>query len=250
VMDFHDAVKAGALAFFDDKYGDQVRVVRIADFSKELCGGTHCHDTGEVGLFRVVQESSVAAGVRRIEAITGDMAYESMKRQEEELTSLAALLKVQPTELVERARKLVAQLREQERLLDQFKTKAMGSRASAIADEIRVVNGVKLLVQRVDGLEPKELRRFADSVRDRLGSGALLLGTVYEEKVALVAMVTKEWSDRIDAGRLLQEIAPIVGGSGGGRPDMAQAGGKLADRLDEALGRGREILTAEASRLK
>ncbi len=250
VMDFHDAVKAGALAFFDDKYGDQVRVVRIADFSKELCGGTHCHDTGEVGLFRVVQESSVAAGVRRIEAITGDMAYESMKRQEEELTSLVALLKVQPTELVERARKLVAQLREQERLLDQFKTKAMGSRASAIADEIRVVNGVKLLVQRVDGLEPKELRRFADSVRDRLGSGALLLGTVYEEKVALVAMVTKEWSDRIDAGRLLQEIAPIVGGSGGGRPDMAQAGGKLADRLDEALGRGREILTAEASRLK
>jgi alanyl-tRNA synthetase len=247
-MNFHDAVKSGALAFFDDKYGDAVRVVQIADFSKELCGGTHCHNTGEVGLFRVVQEGSVAAGVRRIEAITGEFAYESVRRQEEDLAALAALLKVQPADVVERARRLLGQLREQERQLDQVKGKAIGREAAAVTEEATAVNGVSLLVRRVDGLDPKSLRSMADSVRDRLGEGALLLGSVHDGKVALVAMVSKGLTERFHAGRLLQAIAPVVGGSGGGRPEMAQAGGKLADRLDEALARGREILTAEASR--
>jgi alanyl-tRNA synthetase len=248
-MAFHDAVKAGALAFFDDKYGDRVRVVRIGEFSKELCGGTHCHDTGEVGLFRVVQESSIAAGVRRIEAITGEASYTSMKRQEEDLDALAALLKVQPADVVERARKMMAQLREQERELERLKGKAISSRASTAMDQSDVVNGVTLLVQRVDGLDPKALRQFADSVRDRMVRGVLLVGSVQEGKVALVAMVTKGLTEQFHAGRLLQTIAPIVGGSGGGRPDMAQAGGKLADRLDEALQRGRELMTELAGRI-
>ncbi|HTP41596.1 MAG TPA: alanine--tRNA ligase, partial [Nitrospiria bacterium] len=248
-MAFHDAVKAGALAFFDDKYGDRVRVVRIGEFSKELCGGTHCHDTGEVGLFRVVQESSIAAGVRRIEAITGEAAYTSMKRQEEDLDALAALLKVAPADVVERARKMMAQLREQERELERLKGNAISSQASTALDQSEVVNGVTLLVQRVDGLDPKALRQFADSVRDRMARGVLLVGSVLEGKVALVAMVTKGLTEQFHAGRLLQTIAPIVGGSGGGRPDMAQAGGKLADRLDEALRRGRELLSEEAGRI-
>jgi alanyl-tRNA synthetase len=248
-MDFHQAVKSGALAFFDDKYGDRVRVVQIADFSKELCGGTHCHDTGEVGLFRLVQEGSIAAGVRRIEAITGEVAYESVKRQEEDLAALAALLKVQPADVVERARKMLAQLREQERLLEQAKGNVISREAAAVMETATVVNGVTLLVQRVEGLEPKALRQFADSVRDRLGEGALLVGSVHDGKVALVAMVTKRLADRLHAGRLLQAIAPIVGGSGGGRADMAQAGGKLAERLDEALAKGRTWLEAETARL-
>ncbi|HXZ25886.1 MAG TPA: alanine--tRNA ligase [Nitrospiria bacterium] len=248
-MAFHDAVKAGALAFFDDKYGDRVRVVRIGEFSKELCGGTHCHDTGEVGLFRVVQESSIAAGVRRIEAITGEAAYTSMKRQEEDLDALAALLKVAPADVVERARKMMGQLREQERELERLKGNAITSQASTALDQSDVVNGVTLLVQRVDGLDPKALRQFADSVRDRMARGVLLVGSVLEGKVALVAMVTKGLTEQFHAGRLLQTIAPIVGGSGGGRPDMAQAGGKLADRLDEALRRGRELLSEEAGRI-
>jgi alanyl-tRNA synthetase len=247
-MGFQEAVKSGALAFFDDKYGDHVRVVRIGDFSKELCGGTHCHDTGEVGLFRVVQESSIAAGVRRIEAITGETAYLSIKRQEEDLDALASLLKVAPADVVERARKVLAQLRDQERELDRLKGKAITGQASSAMEHSVVVNGVTLLVQRVDGVDPKALRQFADSVRDRMERGALLVGSAQEGKVALVAMVTKPLTERFHAGRLLQTIAPIVGGSGGGRPEMAQAGGKLVDRLDEALERGRELLMEEAGR--
>jgi alanyl-tRNA synthetase len=248
-MGFQEAVKAGALAFFDDKYGDRVRVVRIGEFSKELCGGTHCHDTGEVGLFRLVQESSIAAGVRRIEAITGETAYASIKRQEDDLDELAAVMRVAPAGVVERARKLMAQLRDQERQLEQLKGKAISGQASAAMEGSTVVNGVTLLVQRMDGLDPKALRQFADSVRDRMERGVLLVGSVQEGKVALVAMVTKTLADRFHAGRLLQTIAPIVGGSGGGRPDMAQAGGKSAERLDEALRKGRELLTEEAGRL-
>ncbi|MEW6324862.1 MAG: alanine--tRNA ligase [Nitrospirota bacterium] len=248
-MGFHDAVKAGALAFFDDKYGDRVRVVQIADFSKELCGGTHCHDTGEVGLFRIVQEGSIAAGVRRIEAITGETAYESIRRQEEDLQALAALLKVQPAEVVERARKLLAQVREQEQQLEQIKGKAITSQIPAIMNTAKVVNGIKILVHRMDGLDSEGLRIFYDSVKDRLGRGVCLLGSTYEEKVFLLAVVAKELSGQMNANHLLAEVAPIVGGRGGGRPDMAQAGGKLADRLDEALQRGRAWLDAKAKQL-
>ena len=244
-MAFHAAVKAGALAFFDDKYGDSVRVVKIADFSQELCGGTHCHDTGEVGLFRLVQEGSIASGVRRIEAITGEAAYESMKRQENDLQTLAALLKVQAADVVERTRKLISQLRDQERTLDQAKAKSMGSQASDMMAGVKEIDGIKLLVQRVDGLAPKELRNVADSVRDRLGRGVLLLGSVCEGKVALVAMVDRALTDRVHVGRLLQAVAPIVGGRGGGRPEMAQAGGKQIDQLDEALRRGAELLAEQ-----
>jgi alanyl-tRNA synthetase len=198
----------------------------------------------------VVQESSIAAGVRRIEAITGEAAYLSIKRQEDDLDALAALLKVQPADVVERARKVLTQLRDQERELERLKGKAISGQASSAMEQSVAVNGVTLLVQRVDGVDPKALRQFADSVRDRMERGVLLVGSVQEGKVALVAMVTKSLTGQFHAGRLLQTIAPIVGGSGGGRPEMAQAGGKLADRLDEALQRGREILTGEASQLR
>ena len=242
VMGFQEAVRSGALAFFDDKYGDRVRVVKIADFSKELCGGTHCRETGEVGVFRLVQESSIAAGMRRIEALTGEMAYMSIKKQEEDLQELAMMLKVQPIEVVEKTRKMLAMLREREKELDQYKNRAVAAHAEDILSEVRETNGVKVLIKRQDGLDQKELRTFADSIRDRLKSYVILLASVKEEKVSLLAMVTKDLTGRFHAGEILKEVAAVIGGTGGGRPEMAQGGGKEVGRLDEALVKGWEFI--------
>ncbi|HXC61358.1 MAG TPA: DHHA1 domain-containing protein, partial [Nitrospiria bacterium] len=242
VMGFQEAVRSGALAFFDDKYGDQVRVVKIADFSKELCGGTHCRETGEVGVFRLIQESSIAAGMRRIEALTGEMAYMSIKKQEEDLQELAAMLKVQPIEVVEKTRKMLAMLREREKELEQHRNRAVAAHAEDILFEVRETHGVKVLIKRQDGLDQKELRTFADSIRDRLKSDVVLLASVKEEKVSLLAMVTKDLAGRFHAGEILKEVAAVIGGTGGGRPEMAQGGGKEAARLDEALIRGWEFI--------
>ncbi len=242
VMGFQEAVRSGALAFFDDKYGDQVRVVKIADFSKELCGGTHCRETGEVGIFRLVQESSIAAGMRRIEALTGEMAYLSIKKQEEDLQELAMMLKVQPIEVVEKTRKMLAMLREREKELEQYKSRAVAAHAEDILSEVKETHGVKVLIKRQDGLDQKELRTFADSIRDRLKSGVILLASAKEEKVSLLAMVTKDLTGRFHAGEILKEVAAAIGGTGGGRPEMAQGGGKEAGRLDEALIKGWEFI--------
>lgn len=242
VMGFQEAVRSGALAFFDDKYGDQVRVVKIADFSKELCGGTHCRETGEVGIFRLVQESSIAAGMRRIEALTGEMAYLSIKKQEEDLQELAMMLKVQPIEVVERTRKIVTMLRERERELEQYKSRAVAAHAEDVLSEVKEAHGVKVLIKRQDGLDQKELRTFADSIRDRLESGVILLASVKEDKVSLLVMVTKDLTDRFHAGEILKEVAAAIGGTGGGRSEMAQGGGKEAGRLGEALVRGWEFI--------
>jgi alanyl-tRNA synthetase len=242
VMGFQEAVRSGALAFFDDKYGDQVRVVKIADFSKELCGGTHCRETGEVGIFRLVQESSIAAGMRRIEALTGEAAYLSIKKQEEDLQELARMFKVQPFEVVEKTRKTLAMLREWEKELERYKTRTVAAHAEDVLSEAKEIDGVKVLIKRQDGLDQKELRTFADSIRDRLKSGVILLGSVKEGKVSLLAMVTKELAGHFHAGEILKEVAAVIGGTGGGRPEMAQGGGKEADRLDEALGRGWEFI--------
>jgi len=242
VMGFQEAVRSGALAFFDDKYGDQVRVVKIADFSKELCGGTHCRETGEVGVFRLVQESSIAAGMRRIEALTGEMAYLSIKKQEEDLQDLAMMLKVQPIEVVEKTRKVLATLREREKEIEQYKGRAVAAHAEDILSEVRETRGVKVLIKRQDGLDQKELRTFADSIRDRLKSGVILLASAKEEKVSLLVMVTKDQTDRFHAGEILKEVAAIIGGTGGGRPEMAQGGGKEVGRLNEALVRGWEFI--------
>ncbi len=241
-MSFQEAIRAGALAFFDDKYGDQVRVVTIEDFSKELCGGTHCHATGEVGLFKLVQESSIASGIRRIEALTGEWAYHFMKKQEADLQEMAALLKVQPSEVIIKARKFLEVFRQQERELERLKGKQATAHGESIAEEVRVIGSVRVLSKRVDGLDPKELRTVADSVRDRIKSGVVVMGSGKEGRVSLVAMVTKDLTGRFHAGDILKEIAGLVGGSGGGRPEMAQAGGKDAARLDEALEKVYEIV--------
>jgi alanyl-tRNA synthetase len=235
VMGITEAIQAGALAFFGDKYGDQVRVVEISRFSKELCGGTHCRHTGEIGLFKLVAETGVAAGVRRIEAQTGEGAYELLKQREDEFRVLADVLKTNPTDVLAKARKLVTTLREKDEEIETLKTRLAAGQSGASAGETRTVAGIAVHIQRVDGLEMNDLRTLADTIRDRLKSGLVALGSVKGDKASLLLAVTKDLSARFPAGELIKPLAAEIGGTGGGRPEMAQAGGKQTDRLDEAL---------------
>ena len=233
VMGVQEAVAAGALAFFGDKYGDEVRVVSIDSFSKELCGGTHCRHTGEIGLFRVVSETGVAAGVRRIECLTGSGALASLKRLEADVRELSDLLKVGPSELVARTKKLTNQLKEKERELEELKLR-MASKSTADA-QARTVRGVSVHAQRVDGLDINGMRALGDQLRDKLRSGVVALGAVNDGKVSLLVLVTKDLLPRLKAGDLIKPMAAEVGGTGGGRPEMAQAGGKNPEGLGAAL---------------
>jgi alanyl-tRNA synthetase len=234
VMSIQDAVANGALAFFGDKYGEQVRVVTVESFSKELCGGTHCRHTGEIGLFRILSETGVAAGVRRIEAQTGSGAVAQVKKLEAEVRELSEILKVGPSELVARTRKIMAQLKDKERELEELKLKMASG--SAVTSTARTVAGVSVHVQRTDGLDVNGMRALADQLRDRLKSGVIALGAeTGEGKVSLLVVVTKDLTATLKAGELIKSMAAEVGGTGGGRPEMAQAGGKDPAKLDGAL---------------
>jgi alanyl-tRNA synthetase len=233
VMSIQDAVAKGALAFFGDKYGEQVRVVTVESFSKELCGGTHCRHTGDIGLFRIVSETGVAAGVRRIEAQTGSGAFALMKKLEADIRELSDLLKVGQSELVSKTRKIMEQLKDKERALEGLQLKmAAGSMAPSKAQTIA---DVQVYVQRTDGLDVNGMRALADQLRDKLKSGVVALGAANDGKVSLLVVVTKDLITRLKAGDLIKEMAAEVGGTGGGRPEMAQAGGKDPAKLDAAL---------------
>jgi alanyl-tRNA synthetase len=235
-MDLQEALRSGAMALFGEKYGDRVRVIRIGDFSTELCGGTHLDATGQIGLFKVTDEGAVASGVRRIEAVTGEPALAHVGREEAALRESAGLLKIPPLEL---PRRLAALLEDQKRLekqLAQLEGKLARSQAQDLAAAAKQVAGVAVLAARLDGLDADGLRSVVDTLRDRVPSGIIVLGGSVDGKVNLVAAVSKDLSKRFPAGRLVQEIARMVGGGGGGRPDLAQAGGKDASKLDEALG--------------
>ncbi len=234
VMNIQDAVANGALAFFGDKYGDQVRVVTVESFSKELCGGTHCRHTGEIGLFRIVSETGVAAGVRRLEAQTGSGAWALMKKLEADIRELSELLKVGQAELVNKTRKVMTQLKDKERELEELKLKMASG--STVASAARTIAGVAVHVQRTDGLDVSAMRALADQLRDKLKSGVVALGAATEDgKVVLLVVVTKDLTGKLKAGDLIKVMAAEVGGTGGGRPEMAQAGGKDPARLDAAL---------------
>jgi alanyl-tRNA synthetase len=233
VMSIQDAVAKGALAFFGDKYGEQVRVVTVESFSKELCGGTHCRQTGDIGSFRIVSETGVAAGVRRIEAQTGSGALTHMKKLETDVRELSDLLKVGQSELVAKTRKILTQLKDKERELEELKLKMAGG--SAVDATVKMVAGIQVHVQRTDGLDVNGMRALADQLRDKLKSGVVALGAANDGKVSLLVIVTKDLIDRLKAGDLIKEMAAEVGGTGGGRPEMAQAGGKDPARLDGAL---------------
>ncbi|OGW42002.1 MAG: alanine--tRNA ligase, partial [Nitrospirae bacterium GWD2_57_9] len=235
VLDVEQAVASGAMALFDEKYGDKVRVVSVKDVSKELCGGTHTRASGDIGVFKVLSEAGIAAGVRRIEAVAGRQAYEAFKREEQGLHDIAQLLKTTDQDAVSRVEKLLSQAKALEKELDQFKHKLQSSQAGDIATDAQTVNGVKVLARRAEGLDAKDLRDFADKLRDKLGSGILALGSAKDDKVSLIVMVSKDLTGRFNAGTIIKEMALILGGTGGGKPDLAQAGGKDAAKLEPAL---------------
>jgi alanyl-tRNA synthetase len=243
-MKYDDAIKAGALAFFGDKYGDVVRVVKMGDFSVELCGGTHVNRTGDVGFFKLESESGVAAGVRRIEAVTGQGALEVVRSQQKILDEIARGLGAKDSAAVDRLEKLLAREKELEKKLRELERKlAGGAGAGGAGETVRDIAGVKVVTQKLDGVEAKTLREVADRLRQKHGSAVVALGSdLGEGKAALLVAVTPDLTSRVKAGDIVKQIAPIIGGTGGGRPDMAQAGGRDAAKLDEALTKVAELI--------
>ncbi|QGU32630.1 alanine--tRNA ligase [Thermochromatium tepidum] len=235
IMSLEDAKASGAMALFGEKYADQVRVLRMGDFSTELCGGTHVKSVGDIGLFKIISESGIAAGVRRIEALTGAAALEWVETDEERLLRIAALLKGGREDIDERVTQLIERTRRLEKELDQIKAKVAGAAGQDLAAQAIDIQGVKTLAARLDGADPKSLRVTLDQLKDRLGSAVVVLATESDGKVSLVAGVTKDLTDRLKAGDLIREVAEKVGGKGGGRPDMAQAGGNDPSGLPAAL---------------
>jgi alanyl-tRNA synthetase len=234
-MDLDEALRMGAMALFGEKYGDRVRVIKIGDFSVELCGGTHLDRTGEIGLLKVQTEGAVASGVRRIEAAAGPAALEAVARKEAALKEAAEILKIAPLDVPRRLEKLLEEQKLLEKQLGEMQAKLARSRAEDLVASARQVNGVAVIAARVDGLDAEGLRSVADTLRDRLGSGVVCVGSVLDGRVHLIAAVTKDLTKRFQAGKLIQEVARAVGGKGGGRPDLAQGGGPDSGNLDAAL---------------
>jgi alanyl-tRNA synthetase len=233
VRDIHEALKSGVVALFGEKYGETVRVVEVPGVSAELCGGTHCHATGDIGLFTIVSEGSVASGIRRIEALTGRGAFDYARQKRDELRRISDALKTdRPVDRVER---LIAELRERDREIEGLKAKLSVQSTEDLASSVRDVEGVKVLACRADGLEQKDLRTLSDSLRDRLGSGVFVLASVKDDQASMVAVVTRDLSKRFNAGKILKEVAELAGGKGGGKSEMAQGGTKETGRLDSAL---------------
>ncbi len=242
VLPKEEAMKTGAAAVFDEKYSDNVRVVKMGDFSMELCGGTHVNRTGDIGALKVIGESAVAAGVRRIEAVTGAEAIKYFKAVEAELKKSAGLLRAHPLEVTERIDRLLKHQRELEREIEALKGKLAARDSADLIGRAREIKGVKVLATTVEAPDVKTLRDFGDKLRDKLASGVMLLGSKVEGKAMLLCMVTKDLTDRYHAGNIIKAVAPIVGGSGGGRPDMAQAGGPQPENLERALAKLEELI--------
>jgi alanyl-tRNA synthetase len=244
IMNIDDALASGALAFFGDKYPEaNVRVVTIPDgasprgfYSKELCGGTHVPRTGAIGVFKIMGEQSTAAGIRRIEAISGDHALADYQRALTMLRAAAGLLNASEEQIIPALERQIEHARALEKQLEAQKRKSAGSQAQGLVDEAREVKGVRVVAARVDGIDREALRNLSDSLRQKLGSGVIFLVSAEDGKVALITAVTKDLTSRLHAGKIVQELAKLVGGSGGGRPDLAEAGGKDTSGIEKALG--------------
>ncbi|EHT0853801.1 alanine--tRNA ligase [Escherichia coli] len=235
IMDLEAAKAKGAMALFGEKYDERVRVLSMGDFSTELCGGTHASRTGDIGLFRIISESGTAAGVRRIEAVTGEGAIATVHADSDRLSEVAHLLKGDSNNLADKVRSVLERTRQLEKELQQLKEQAAAQESANLSSKAIDVNGVKLLVSELSGVEPKMLRTMVDDLKNQLGSTIIVLATVAEGKVSLIAGVSKDVTDRVKAGELIGMVAQRVGGKGGGRPDMAQAGGTDAAALPAAL---------------
>lgn len=233
IADVQDALKSGVIALFGEKYGEKVRVVRVPGFSAELCGGTHCRETGDIGLFVIVSEGSVASGIRRIEALTGRAAFDYLRQRNNELQRISEILKTDSP--YERVEKLLNEIKDMDKEIESLKAKAAAQSSSSIIEKAKEINGTKVLACRVDNLEQKDLRVLADNVRDRLGSGIIVLASAKDGQASIVAMVTDDLVKKYNAGAILKKVAEIAGGRGGGKAEMAQGGTKEIEKLDKAL---------------
>jgi alanyl-tRNA synthetase len=234
-MSVKDAMESGAIALFGEKYGDRVRVVEVGDVSSELCGGTHVRAAGDIGFFKIVSETGIAAGVRRIEALTGSEAVRFVRQMEEERKRIAALVKAEGSDPVEKVERLISRQRELQREIETLQARLNASASADLLAGVREIAGVKVLAIKVDKGDPKGLRELADTLKDRIGSGIIVLGCENAGKANLLVAVTRDLTARFRAGEIIGKLAPIIGGSGGGKPDLAQAGGGLVEKLDEAL---------------
>jgi alanyl-tRNA synthetase len=234
-MRLEDALAKGALAFFGDKYGDDVRVVSVPDFSVELCGGTHTKATGEIGLFKITHETGIAAGIRRIEALTGPGAFRHLKQEEEVLHESAGRLKTKPLEVPEKVDRLFDSTRVLEREVQQLRARLGMGIADDLLKGAKNISGITVVAGLVPGFDQRALRELSDRLRDKIGSGVIVLGASSDQRVSWVAMVTPDLVSRLHAGKLVKEVAAITGGSGGGRADLAEAGGKNPERMEQAL---------------
>lgn len=240
---YEDAKQMGATALFGEKYGDNVRVVKIGDFSMELCGGTHVGATGEIGLIKILSEAGIGAGLRRIEVVTGDNTRVYFKQQEQILWETAQVLKTSPYEVAKKAESLLSELKAKEKELEVLQAKLAQQATGDIMNQVQTISGVKVIVAQVQAPDMNGLRSMADMLKDKLGSGVIVLGTTAEDKVNFVAMITSDLKDKgVHAGNIIRETAKIAGGGGGGRPDMAQAGGKIPEMLPQALEKALEII--------
>ena len=242
-LSMQEAMASGAMAIFEEKYGEEVRLVAIPGLSKELCGGTHVSRTGDIGLIKIASEASIAAGIRRLEAICGPEAVRLTQEEEDELSQAASLLKAGRGELVARLEKVIKRTRELEKQVETLRGQIAAVQAGDLLDQVRQVNGVSVLSLEVAATDPKGLREFAVKLHNRLKSGIVVLGSRADDKALLIAMVSKDLTPRFNAGEIIRELAPIVGGSGGGRADMAQAGGPEKEKLAEALNQAYEVIS-------
>jgi alanyl-tRNA synthetase len=239
---YEDAIRKGALAFFGDKYGDRVRVVKIGDFSTELCGGTHIHRSGEIGIFKLPLESGVAAGVRRVEAFTGEGALDLIRSYEQKLKEIGDLVRANADDAVDKVRKLIERQKELEKEIEKLRGQFQKDQIPELLAKKQSVNGATVLVSQVDGVDAKQLRDITDRLKDKLGSSVIVLASAGEANVNLVASVSEDLTKRYHAGNIIKELARLVGGGGGGRPDFAQAGGKEPAKIDVALKRAEELI--------
>ena len=238
-----DARSMGAMALFGEKYGEVVRVVKVGDFSIELCGGCHITNSAQVGMFKILSETGVAAGIRRIEAATGMNAVHHVEQMDDTLLETAEALKTNPDHLLEKVTELAEQSKHKEKVINELKHKFAGNMVMDIHQKVTVIDGVQTTIAEVEGVDMEELRNISDMLKDRMGSGIVLLGTRGKEKVNFIATATKDILNKgFHAGKLIKEVAQIAGGGGGGRPDMAQAGGKKPEKLGEALEKAKEII--------
>jgi alanyl-tRNA synthetase len=243
-LKYDEAIREGALAFFGDKYGDRVRVVKIGDFSTELCGGTHVRSSGEIGLFKLHFEGGVAAGVRRVEAFTGEGALALIHSYEDRLREIGALVRGTPEDAADKVRRLLDHQKELEKEIDKLRGQFEQDQVRELLAKQRAVDGAKVLISQVDNLDAKQLRDIADRLKEKLGSGIVVLASAGAGNVNLVATVTKDLTKRYHAGNIIKELAAMLGGGGGGRPEFAQAGGKHAGKISEALRRAEELVQA------